>query len=371
MALLIDDELDGANVTVIAADDDGVRVAPEPDPDGEYCQWFAFRSTDEEGDGGVLILDTRAMTWPEALEDYRVFASFDGGRWRRIDTASSDFDEDGARSIVWSHPSGVREARFALWEPYTALRRRRTLARMRRAHGVATSALVRTLDGEALAAVCVRGGPKRLWVIARQHAGEVMAEWFAEGLLERLTNGADPEARALRAEATVWVVPCVNVDGAARGHHRVNAAGVDLNRAWLDAAPRSSPEVHALREALEQTGVDLFIDVHGDERARRAFAARNEGNPGYTERLAEAEARFVDALAARFDAFDRESSYPLDAPGEADLRAAANYVGERFDCPALTLELPFGGEGEGWDARDAKALGAASVFALYEAVVDR
>lgn len=29
---------------------------------------------------------------------------------------------------------------------------------------------------------------KKIWVIARQHPGETMAEWFIEGLLDRLTD---------------------------------------------------------------------------------------------------------------------------------------------------------------------------------------
>ena len=31
-----------------------------------------------------------------------------------------------------------------------------------------------------------------VWIIARQHPGESMAEWFVEGLLERLIDEADP-----------------------------------------------------------------------------------------------------------------------------------------------------------------------------------
>ena len=35
--------------------------------------------------------------------------------------------------------------------------------------------------------------------LARQHPGETMAEWFVEGLLERLLDNADPVARKVRA----------------------------------------------------------------------------------------------------------------------------------------------------------------------------
>jgi murein tripeptide amidase MpaA len=168
------------------------------------------------------------------------------------------------------------------------------------------------------------------------------------------------------------VVTCANPDGAARGHHRVNAAGVDMNRSWLrsEELDDECPEVLALRDALEDTGVDYFLDVHGDERTAMAFAARSEGNPSYTDDLAERESRFVERLASLCEQFDRESGYPLDAPGEADLSTAQNYVGERFECPSLTLELPFNGAGDGWTSDDARRLGEAAVEALLAAVDD-
>jgi murein tripeptide amidase MpaA len=366
MALeIFDDEMDSANVTVVTADEEGARVAPREDPEGGFAQWFAFRTADRSGQGGRIALDTSAMTYPEALEGYRVFAAFDGGDWQRIETDSACPSE-----LVFWHPEGVARARFALWEPYPEARRKKLLARVRRAHNCSVAVIGRSLDGAALCASRVGGGPLSLWVTARQHPGEVMAEWFAEGLLERLTNTRDAAARALRRLATVMVVSCANPDGAARGHHRVNAAGVDMNRSWLrsEELDDECPEVLALRDALEDTGVDYFLDVHGDERTAMAFAARSEGNPSYTDDLAEREARFVERLATLCEQFDRESGYPLDAPGEADLSTAQNYVGERFECPSLTLELPFKGAGDGWTSGDARALGAAAVEALLAAV---
>ena len=56
-----------------------------------------------------------------------------------------------------------------------------------------------------------------LWIIARQHPGETMAEWFVEGMLERLIDGNDPIARALLDTAVLHVVPNMNPDGSVRG----------------------------------------------------------------------------------------------------------------------------------------------------------
>jgi hypothetical protein len=55
--------------------------------------------------------------------------------------------------------------------------------------------------------------------------GATQAEWFMEGLLERLTSGSDAVARALLRQAVVYAVPNMNPDGSYRGHLRTNAAG--------------------------------------------------------------------------------------------------------------------------------------------------
>lgn len=45
-----------------------------------------------------------------------------------------------------------------------------------------------------------------------------MAEWFAEGLLERLTadSAQDSEAQQLLQQAVLYVVPNMNPDGSVR-----------------------------------------------------------------------------------------------------------------------------------------------------------
>ena len=49
-------------------------------------------------------------------------------------------------------------------------------------------------------------GKPKIWVIARQHPGESMAEWFCEGFLRRLLDPHDAIARRARASACFFVV---------------------------------------------------------------------------------------------------------------------------------------------------------------------
>ena len=106
-----------------------------------------------------------------------------------------------------------------------------------------------------------------------------MAEWWMEGALEKLTDEDDPVARVLRRECTFRVVPNMNPDGSRRGHLRTNAAGVNLNREWHAPSAEKSPEVLCVRNAMDETGVDFAMDVHGDEAIPANFLAGFEGIP--------------------------------------------------------------------------------------------
>ncbi len=88
-----------------------------------------------------------------------------------------------------------------------------------------------------------------------------MAEWFVEGLVQRLLDETDTVGRALLNKAVFYVVPNMNPDGSARGHLRLNAIGVNLNREWQTPSLEKSPEVFYVREKMLATGVDMFLDI--------------------------------------------------------------------------------------------------------------
>ena len=48
-------------------------------------------------------------------------------------------------------------------------------------------------------------GKKTIWLTARQHPGETMAEWFMEGFIERLLDEDDGAARALLDKAVIYL----------------------------------------------------------------------------------------------------------------------------------------------------------------------
>jgi murein tripeptide amidase MpaA len=258
---------------------------------------------------------------------------------------------------------------FAYFAPYSMERHHDLIAHCLVSPRASLVPLGKTLDGQDmdLLRVCEGGeaGKRKMWVIARQHPGESMAEWWMEGFLERLLDEADAAARALLERAVIYAVPNMNPDGSWRGHLRTNAVGTNLNRAWLAPGPERSPEVWLVQRKMRETGLDFCLDVHGDEGIPNNFIAGSEGIPGWTPRLADLKARYVQALLAASPDFQTAQGYPAAAPGQGNLKMATNWIAQEFDALSMTLEMPFKDANvnpdpvHGWSPDRCKAFGRA------------
>jgi murein tripeptide amidase MpaA len=254
------------------------------------------------------------------------------------------------------------------------------LARIAGSPRARVEVLGQTLDGRDLELVTIGtpGSGKRVcWIVARHHPGETQGEFAAERIMERLVDEADPVARRLLDKAVFHIVPNMNPDGSWRGHHRVNAALVDLNRAWSDTTPEKSPEVFLVRERMRATGVDFCLDLHADEREHWVWPVGTTGIPGFNDRLKGLRSAFDRALVGaspdyRPDKPDRKIDM---APGKDPLSMCTSWVAQTFNCLALIVELPFldntgaPDPRTGWSPRRSALFGAASLDALA-AVID-
>ncbi|MFQ3595559.1 MAG: carboxypeptidase family protein, partial [Sphingomonadaceae bacterium] len=172
------------------------------------------------------------------------------------------------------------------------------------------------------------------------------------------------------------VVPNMNPDGSRRGYLRTNAAGANLNREWANPTAERSPEVLAVRNAMDETGVAFALDVHGDEALPHNFIAGFEGVPGVPARNLLLLERYKRLFAALSPAFQTRVGYPVAAPGKANLAMSTNQLAHRFGCVAATLEMPFKDCDEQpmpetqWSPMRSKALARDALAALAELVDD-
>ena len=206
---------------------------------------------------------------------------------------------------------------------------------------------------------------RKVWVIARQHPGETMAEWFVEGLVERLIDGSDPVSRAALALADFHIVPNMNPDGSVRGNLRTSATGANLNREWREPSMEKSPEVFLVRQRMEETGVDLFIDAHGDEALPYLFVAGSEMLSDFSERQRAEQGAFIAEFKSASPDFQDRFGYSANKYSSDALKLASKWVGHRFGCLSLTLEMPFKDNADapdervGWNGERSKRLGEA------------
>ncbi len=338
--ILITAPPDSGNIEVLSADrPDDIRLAMLPDTAAPNYQWFYFRvSGAKDLPLKMTIENAGTSSYVGGWKDYRAVVSTDGERWTRVPTRY----EDGTLIIEHTPPTGVLW--YAYFAPYDLHRHDHLIARTLGSPLVEYLPCGQSLDGSPmdLLRIGTPGKDKRaFWVIGRQHPGETMGSWWMEGFLRRLTDHRDPVARAILAKAVFYVVPLMNPDGARRGHLRTNAAGTDLNRAWAEPSLQGSPEVFFVREMMEKTGVDFFLDVHGDEAIANNFIAGAEGIERWGDRLAGLQNAFKDALLDASDAFQTEEGYPIPGPGRANPKIATNWVSQRFDALGMTLEMPF------------------------------
>lgn len=357
---------DSGNIEVFdASDPSDVRLAIRPDVGEDHMQWFHFRVAGARGTRLTLrIVNAGKCSYPVAWEGYQAVASYDRDHWFRVDTRYENeelvIEHSPDRDLVW----------FAYFAPFSHERHLDLIAQCQASEHAAVDVLGTTIDGRDLERIVVGDGERVCWIIARQHPGESMAEWWMEGFLARLLDPADALGRSLRARATFHVVPNMNPDGSVRGHLRNNAAGANLNREWHEPTMQRSPEVKLVRDAMDSTGVDLCLDVHGDEELPYNFVSGAEGVPSWTDRMRRLQGTFCAALVQANPDFQVGKGYPIDEPGQGNLTMCTNQVAERFDCLAMTLEQPFKDTIEtpdaieGWSPDRAMGLGASCLDAI-------
>ncbi|WP_338467126.1 M14-type cytosolic carboxypeptidase [Novosphingobium sp. ZN18A2] len=371
----IDTAFDSGNIEVLSIDGASARLAIRKDNGSDFAQWFHFRVTGAAGRAlDLKITGLGHSAYPEGWPGYRACFSEDRDYWGRAAT-TWDKDADGGTLTIRHTPeSGV--AWFAYFAPYSMERHHDLIAETAACEGVEYRCLGTTLDGQPIDCLEMGEGKTQVWLYARQHPGETMAEWWMEGALEMLTDPADPHARSLRAKCRFHIVPNMNPDGSRRGHLRTNAIGVNLNREWDTPTAAKSPEVLCVRDAMDATGVDFAMDVHGDEAIPAVFLAGFDGIPSLTEAQGAAYTRYRKILERRTPDFQTKRGYPIARPGKANLSMSTNQVAERFGCLAMTLEMPFKDNddlpdpAQGWSPERCRLLARECLASLNELLSD-
>ncbi len=352
---------DSGNIEVVSLNENGkIDLKIRKDTNSDFFQWFHFRlSGFMDIPCKISLLNAGESSYPEGWEDYHACASYDNIEWFRVPTSY----ENGVLTIEYL-PSN-NSVYFAYFEPYSYQRHQDLIHNSQASDLCRVDVIGETVEGRDIDLLVIgdEGIGKNIWLIARQHPGESMAEWFAQGFLDRLLDESDPVARKLLESACFYVIPNMNIDGSIAGNLRANAAGINLNREWANPSLAASPEVfHCLRK-MDEIGVDLLLDIHGDETIPYNFVAGSEGIPSFSLAFKALEDKFKNQWIAISPDFQDDVNYGTEGPVSANMTVCSNAIAEKFGCLSFTVELPFKDNDNlpdpiyGWSAERSMLLG--------------
>ncbi|MEG2030602.1 MAG: M14-type cytosolic carboxypeptidase [Janthinobacterium sp.] len=363
MTIKISQQFDAGAIEVLRADDaQSIELNIRKDSHADITQWFYFRLQGAQGEACTIrFMNAGKSAYPDGWKDYQAVASYDRETWFRVPTSF-----DGTVMTI-EHTPEEESVYYAYFEPYPWDRHLALIDSAQASPLVRLIDLGSTVEGRDMNLLVVgdADAEKKVWVIARQHPGESMAEWFVEGLIDSLLDDANPIARKLLQRAVFHIVPNMNPDGSIRGNLRTNAAGANLNREWMTPSLESSPEVLCVKNKIHETGVDMFFDIHGDEALPYNFVAGNEMLENFTPAQAAHQKAFIERYKQASPDFQDEHGYE-DGPFTPEvLTMGSPHITHAFGCLALTLELPFKDNANdpdpqtGWSGARSAALGAA------------
>ena len=367
MPITISSSFDAGNIRVVRQDDNSADLEIVRDHMSDFYQWFYFRVAGGAGREITLkIINCAGSAYPNGWPDYKGVMSLEREQWVRIEETSYS---GGVLTMKLTPPQDT--IWIAYFAPYSMERHHDLVTQTAALAQVGYRSLGKSLDGQDIDCLSIGEGPLNVWLYARQHPGESMAEWWMEGALEKLTDEDDPVARVLRKECTFRVVPNMNPDGSRRGHLRTNAVGVNLNREWHAPSAEKSPEVLSVRNAMDEVPPDFAMDVHGDEAIPANFLAGFEGIPSHTQSQQKLFELFGESLERLSPDFQRQKGYEIPAPGQANMSMSTTQLAERYGCVSMTLEMPFKDnfdlpdEVHGWSPQRSKFLASSCLDALH------
>lgn len=140
------------------------------------------------------------------------------------------------------------------------------------------SVIGESVKGKPIYSVKIGTGKIKIFMWSQMHGNEAtttkaLFDFFA------FLNHDSPEAKQIKSDFTLLIIPILNPDGA-EAYTRVNANDVDLNR---DSVDLSQPESLLLRKTFEEFRPDYCYNLHDQ---RTIFAAGDTNMPATVSFLA-------------------------------------------------------------------------------------
>ncbi len=363
-SLIVSTNFESGSAKVLSLDEatQTVRITPAGDPNRGMPNWWFFRLEGVDTTKPVTLeVAARKVSLPgdgaahdqmSALNPYwtlpaRAAISTDGTHWSQTSAGHRQGD-----SCVYSITARSSTLWLAWGPPFTPHYASEFIRGLARTHPfVKTFTLAKSLEGRDVPGLEISEGEKpalqrpAIFITGRQHAWEVGGSWVAAGLADWATDESE-QAKWLRQNADLFIVPLMDVDHVATGDGGKHALPQDHNRDW--SATPHWPEVAAVQKRLVQLAKEnrlaLFVDVHNPSPSAKTQRFYVIHPPEVSAAVAQLTEQFLGIARNEFGEIGMTEEKP-SSPEEKPLweQISAPWVSEHGNSNTLsfTLETPW------------------------------
>ena len=334
--------------------------------------WFHFQLLDLTGEKVRIRLANSAQCLGSSWANNHPVYRFDGGEWERIADVEDSWTLWHCLETWFEIPLTGERMEFAFCYPYQEAHLMKTLRECPAFH---MEIIGWSNHGRPIRRIANLPGDEArslpgVYIIGRQHSGEVTGTWEIDGMLRYLSS---PEGAKMRDRIAWWFVPFSDIDGVEEGCYGKDQVINDLNRAWHPHFPRRV-ELTAIQRDISlwnrATMGRFVLDMHGPGHCEREsyFVIGGETPDAFREETRSMWTRLnahLDAAGMQTTQFQERE--PGDNTSAQSGMKCADYI-QSLDINGSTFECTYQGErtGRSYTIEDYQRLGACMAMAITE-----
>jgi hypothetical protein len=324
-----------------------VRFTPDPHG-GPECLWFCFRVCRPHAGRGALGGLRLVLECPETMlgggkpADFRPVFRPAGADWERTGAPELIELPDGRRQAAWTLDVTKASLDFAFSFPYGRDDVQQLIQQTGGYWHLDTIGV--SQGGRPLLRLSndygrAKGSRPGLYLMTRQHSGEVSGSWVLDGVLRRFAELGD-------AAPLVWAAPMGNIDGVEQGDYGKDSFPYDVNRAWGNPPMRHETLVFQqdVRRWAQRCRAVAGFDFHSPGASEAdgiyAFVHKSEKLPAVAAAATEWAGAVGKALEPEFAApnFTRSGDYL----SRWNTLRFGGFCQEEMKIPGVAFETPYG-----------------------------
>jgi len=304
-------------------------------------------------------------------ENIRPVVSHGGGNWVRLGAPEVKILPDGRTTASWLVTPTKKEFDFAFCYPYGRNEVDNLINDSNgywKADVIGLSHKDRPLIRLSNSSGNLKRTSRGLYLIARQHSGEMSGSWVLDGFLREV-------ARLKIKDLVIWAVPLSNIDGVTDGDYGKDNFPYDLNRAW--GSPAMRHEVLVLQRDLQRWNKRctplLAIDFHSPGGCEADGAYFFNSDPKKYPKEHKLDKKWADRMAKEMgpEYTSKNHSRFIDYRSRWETPTFHHYCNLTCKSACLSMETPYGiSNGHVLTQDDYRLIGKRMVRAVVKAISD-